>query len=224
MVRRLRSGLNEQILEQLLAVAETVQARLPDAGIAIDGMLGFRGVIDVVEGDETADARVAREAVMLDSLGETLDALGLARRDEGERLGLVLLGQLDEAERLLAAARAAGDAQPAAIQERFRQQVAALMDGSEGIPEDRLAQEVTLLAVKADVREELDRLAAHVAAARELLQAGGAAGRRLDFLAQEFNREANTLLSKSSQMELTRLGLDLKTLADQFREQAQNIE
>jgi uncharacterized protein (TIGR00255 family) len=134
------------------------------------------------------------------------------------------LAQLDEIEALVGLARDAAAAQPAAIVERLRQQLEALLAQQPLPGPDRLAQEAALLAAKADVREELDRLAAHVAASRTLIRAGGAVGRKLDFLCQEFNREANTLCSKSSEIALTRLGLDLKAAIEQLREQIQNIE
>jgi uncharacterized protein (TIGR00255 family) len=136
----------------------------------------------------------------------------------------VLDGHLDEIARLAEAAGACAALQPQALRDRLRAQVSALLDASPALPEERLAQEAALLIAKADVREELDRLRAHIQAAREMMAEGGAIGRRFDFLCQEFNREANTLCSKSADVELTRIGLSLKAAIEQLREQVQNIE
>ena len=133
-------------------------------------------------------------------------------------------GHLNEIERLAQAARSCAATQPETIRRRFTEQLTLLLEENSGVAEERLAQELASLAGKADVREELDRLDAHVEAARELLAKGGAVGRKLDFLCQEFNREANTLCSKSADVELTRIGLDLKSSIEQLREQVQNIE
>ncbi|MGH6872339.1 MAG: YicC/YloC family endoribonuclease [Rhizomicrobium sp.] len=198
-----------------------------DSGLAparIDGLLSLRGVI-VQDDALPADAaqRAAREAAILESLAIAFDALKRARRNEGAKLAQVLGGQIGEIDMLTkdAVVRAAG--QPAALREKLTQQLKELLGNSQ-LPEERLAQEVALLATRADVREELDRLAAHVSEARTLLVSGEAVGRKLDFLAQEFNREANTLCSKSADVNLTRVGLALKHAIDQFREQSQNVE
>jgi uncharacterized protein (TIGR00255 family) len=147
-----------------------------------------------------------------------------ARAEEGARLQAVLLAQIDEVERLSAEAAASAALRPEAVKERLRLQVQTLLDAVPALPEERLAQELALLAAKGDVREELDRLAAHVGQARDMLKEGGAIGRRLDFLSQEFNRESNTLCSKSQDVALTRIGIALKAVIDQFREQIQNVE
>jgi uncharacterized protein (TIGR00255 family) len=147
-----------------------------------------------------------------------------ARAGEGPRLHAVLAGKLDEIAAYVGDAELAAAAQPEALRARFRKQMALLFDGVPPLPEERLAQELALLIGRADIREELDRLVAHIAAARELLAEGVNVGRRLDFLCQEFNREANTLCSKSADLGLTRLGLSLKAAIEQLREQIQNIE
>lgn len=219
-----RLRINEAVLAQLCRAAQELQARLPAAGLTVDGLLAQRGVVEIVEDVEDESVREAREREMLSSLDAALLELVSVRRREGQRLGLVLGEQLAAMERVVAAAGTAAAAQPEALRQRLQTQLAALGERPEGLSEERLAQEVALLAAKADVREELDRLAAHIAAARELVSGQAAAGRRLDFLAQELNREANTLLSKSADLELTRLGLELKASIDQLREQAQNIE
>jgi uncharacterized protein (TIGR00255 family) len=218
---------NEALLEQLLGICGEWQKKHPAVQPArLDGLLAIKGVLEAAEG-EVADAdalRAAREAAMKASLEAMLDQLAAMRRVEGARIAAVLASQLDEIATLAARAGACAVLRPEAVRERLRAQVAQVLEAAPSLPEERIAQEVALIAVKADVREELDRLAAHVAAARDLLAQGGAIGRKLDFLAQEFNREANTLCSKSSDVELTRVGLDLKAVIDQFKEQVQNIE
>jgi uncharacterized protein (TIGR00255 family) len=161
---------------------------------------------------------------MEEDLVLALEALAAMRRAEGQRLEAMASGHLAEIERLTTAAGATAAAGPEALRARLKAQVEALLEAAPALPEERLAQEAAVLAAKADVREELDRLGAHVAAARELLAEGKAIGRRLDFLCQELNREANTLCSKSQDVALTRIGLDLKAVVDQLREQIQNIE
>ncbi|RAU21328.1 YicC family protein [Paramagnetospirillum kuznetsovii] len=219
---------NTPLLAQLLSMCKEWEGRFPGVAPArLDGLLAIRGVlepeVDPERGD-TEETRQLREAAMKVSLDSMLDQLAAMRADEGARIAAVLNGQLDEITRLTAKAAACASLRPDAIRERFKAQLAAVLEAAPSLAEDRVAQEVALLVVKADVREELDRLSAHVEAARELLGQGGAIGRKLDFLAQEFNREANTLCSKSSDVELTRVGLDLKAVIDQFKEQVQNIE
>lgn len=215
--------INRDLLDQLVALSREVAA----AGVAparVDGLLAVRGVIETVEEPETEEQRSEVEAAMLATLDQALDRLADARLAEGARLITVLSNHLAEIERLVRAAAGTAAAQPAALRERLRGQLAALLDAVPALPEDRLAQEAALIVSKGDVREELDRLVAHVAAARDLLARGGAIGRQLDFLCQEFNREANTLCSKSADVELTRIGLALKASIEQLREQVQNIE
>ena len=217
-----RMRINRELLDDLIALAD----ELEEAGAArprLDALLSMRGVIEPVE-EEDETERAAAEAAMLDSLGEVLDRLATARAEEGARLAPVMSGHLDRIESLVADAKSCAAAQPEALTERLRSQVAELLDASPGLPEERLAQEAALLVAKADIREELDRLEAHIEQARGLLADGAAVGRRLDFLCQEFNREANTLCSKAADVELTRIGLDLKAVIEQFREQVQNIE
>lgn len=218
---------NKEFLAELVALVDELgPAHQNIAPARWDGLLAVKGVLEAGNGDETEaeDVRAAREAAIQSDLDKVLRSLAAMRLAEGERIKAVLSSQLDEIEGL--AERAGGTAalRPEALRDRLRQQVAAVLEAAPGLAEDRIAQEVALIAVKADVREELDRLRAHVAAARDLIAQGGAVGRKLDFLSQEFNREANTLCSKSSDVELTRIGLDLKAVIDQFREQVQNIE
>jgi len=190
----------------------------------IDGLLALKGVI-VQEETAALDpvARAHRDAEILQSLALAFDALARARAGEGSKLALLLSAQVNEIARLVAEAERLAAVQPDALRRRLMTQIQDLIAGGT-LPEDRLAQEVALLATRADVREELDRLKAHVQDARALLGSGEAVGRKLDFLSQEFNREANTLCSKSADIALTRVGLALKAVIDQFREQAQNVE
>jgi uncharacterized protein (TIGR00255 family) len=178
----------------------------------------------VVEEEEDEQARGAAEAAIVESFGEGLAGLCEMRLHEGAALGTILSGKLDEIAALTARAEAAPGRAPEAIRKRLAEQVAALLEAPGRFDSDRLHQEAILLAAKADIREELDRLGAHVAQARKLMSGGGAIGRRLDFLAQEFNRETNTLCSKSNDIELTNIGLELKSAVEQFREQVQNLE
>jgi uncharacterized protein (TIGR00255 family) len=170
------------------------------------------------------EARMARDAALLESLADALDRLLKARSDEGAKLQSLLLTRIDEIERLTASAREFCARQPQSIRDRLLDQVKDLLPPSASLSEERLAQEVALIAARADSREEIDRLSAHSQEARALIAASDAAGRKLDFLAQEFNREANTLCSKSSDIQLTHIGLALKAVIDQFREQVQNVE
>jgi uncharacterized protein (TIGR00255 family) len=211
-------------LSSAVRIAKEIAAETGLAPARVDGLLALKGVIvqdDVVALD--AAARAVRDAAILESLAYAFDALVKARSTEGAKLCHVLQGQVRDIANLTEEAGKLAAAQPAALRERLMAQLKDLM-GSVSVSEDRLAQEVAILATKADIREELDRLAAHTTEARALLASGDGVGRKLDFLAQEFNREANTLCSKSSDVVLTRVGLALKAAIDQFREQAQNVE
>jgi uncharacterized protein (TIGR00255 family) len=220
----LRVKVNRDILDQVVALTRELQGELEAAAPRLDGLLAIRGVIEAVEEEETAEQRQAREAAMQGDLEAVLQALAANRRAEGARLGAIVEQHLAAIAGLVEAATACAATQPDALRARLRQQLEELLGAAPALPEERLAQEAALLISKADVREELDRLVAHIAAARELLAAGGAVGRRLDFLCQELNREANTLCSKSPDVELTRIGLDLKGAIEQLREQVQNLE
>ena len=164
------------------------------------------------------------EAALVKSFGDAASALATARAEEGLKLEALVTGHIGEIERLTKDAAAAPAASPQAIRDRLAGQLNELLEGNTGIAEERLAHEAALLATKADIREELDRLIAHTEQARTLIAGSDPVGRRLDFLTQEFNREANTLCSKAADVSLTRIGLDLKAVIDQLREQVQNIE
>ena len=217
-------AINEDLLGQYAALAQAWAARTGLAAGSLDGLMALRGVLETGETDEAAAAIEARGAPLRASLAQALDALAAMRASEGEKLSKVLLGQLDEIAALVVRAEGCATLDPAQIKGRLKAQVLALLEQVPALSEERLAQEAALIAAKADVREELDRLKAHLAAAREMLAASEAVGRKLDFLCQEFNREANTLCSKSGDVELTRIGLALKAVIEQFREQVQNIE
>jgi uncharacterized protein (TIGR00255 family) len=213
---------NVEQLERYLAVGApyvaTGMARAP----RLDGLLALRGVIEAADALEDPEAQGELEAAMAASIAAALDGLLVARREEGSALLGVLGGQVDRIAELVEQAQALAGGQPIAIKERFERRMTEL--AGDVVSEDRVLQEAAALAVKADVREELDRLTGHVDAARSLLGSDGAVGRRLDFLTQEFMREANTLCSKSALSGLTAVGLDLKAVIEQFREQVQNVE
>lgn len=216
--------LNRPALDALLAA---LAERPPPANVGpatLDGLLAVRGVVEIVEPELSEAERAELEARILQSLDEALDALILSRKAEGEALTQVLRQRLDRISSLAAQADAAPARQPEAIRARLKQQLARLLEGAEGLDPTRLHQEAALLAVRADIREELDRLKTHVESASKLLAGGGPVGRRLDFLAQELGRETNTLCAKSNDSGLTAIGLEMKIEVEQLREQAQNIE
>ncbi|MBP2227212.1 uncharacterized protein (TIGR00255 family) [Azospirillum agricola] len=214
--------INRELLAQVLELAREIEG----AGAApprLDSLLAVRGIIEPVEEDET-EARERVESALKADLAKLIDQLAVNRLAEGARLAAVLNGHLDEIARLVEAAGACASTQPEALREKLRTQVATILGSFPALSEERLAQEAAILIGKADVREEMDRLRAHIQAARDMMTEGGAIGRRFDFLCQEFNREANTLCSKSADVELTRIGLSLKASIEQLREQVQNIE
>ncbi len=216
--------LNEAALEQVLKAADHIHHLTGCERPRAEGLLALKGVLETVEPVEDEDALKARHDAMIASLDEALDDMATARAAEGERLGAVLSAHIDEIERLAAEVTASPARAPEAIATRLAEQVKRLLDTNTFLDRDRLHQEAVLIATRADVEEELQRLKAHAAAARELLHADGPAGRKFDFLTQEFNREANTLCSKANAADISRAGLALKTVIDQLREQVQNIE
>jgi len=215
---------NESVLNAVLATMAKIGGRIAAEPPRLDGILGIKGVIEVAEQDEDPEERAAAEKAIVAGFEAAISGLAAMRRHEGHALGGILGQRLDEIEKLAARADAEPGRRPEAIKARLAEQIALLLDKPGRFDPDRLHQEALLLASKADIREELDRIAAHVGQARKLLREGGAVGRRLDFLSQEFNREVNTLCSKSNDVELTTIGLELKTVVEQFREQVQNLE
>lgn len=217
---------NEPFLREILALQERLEAQglVYPTPPSLDRLLQVRGVIEVVERIADGAVMAALEASALADLDRALDGLVQARGREGDKLKVLLETHLDEMAELTARAVAAAESQPAALRARMAEQLALLLEASPPVPEERMVQELALLAAKADVREETDRLTAHVAACRELLGEGGSIGRKLDFLCQELNREANTLCSKAVDLALTGIGVELKTRVERFREQIQNVE
>ena len=214
--------INLDAVERYLALSESFVAAGRATPPSMDGVLALPGVVEVAVNDDDPETRAALEAAIGRTVGEALDALAIARGEEGAALAGLLTGFLDTIAALVERAAAEAGAQPALMKERFQRRLSELI--GEAAPLDRVVQEAAAMALKADVREELDRLTGHVAAARALLAQAGASGRRLDFLTQEFMREANTLCSKAAVPALTAVGLDLKATIDQFREQVQNVE
>ena len=218
---------NREMLAQVVGLlgdlAGEIAGKVEAAPPRLDGLIGLRGIIETVE-DEPDGVVEARRAAVLDGWALALDRLAAARGEEGDRLFAMLTEQRAGLAALVEAAAGCAAAQPAALRARFEAQLADLAGLAPTMPAERVAQELAMLVTRADVREELDRLRAHVAQAGELLERGEAVGRQLDFLCQELNREANTLCSKSADIELTRIGLALKAAIEQFREQVQNLE
>ena len=216
--------LNEPALRQVLAALDKLQTMTNAETPRADGLLGIRGVLEFVEAEEGEAEAGARMDAMLASLDQALQGLVTARASEGGRLETIIADQLVAIHKLLQTVQASPARTPDAIRQRLKEQVTRLLETGVSLDEARLYQEAALLATRVDVEEELKRLTAHIAGARELLASKEPAGRRLDFLAQEFNREANTLCSKANDPETTRAGLELKAVIDQMREQVQNIE
>ncbi len=216
--------INPEILEAVLSALKQLRSRVDATPPSLDGLLALKGVMEVSETDESEEERRSAESAVIKGFADAADALADMRRQEGIILGNLLSARLSEIAALAEQADKSPGRQPEAIRARLAEQVATLLEQSERFDPDRLHQEAILIATKADVREELDRLAAHVTQARTLIGQGGPVGRRLDFLAQEFNRESNTLCAKANDVELTNIGLGLKAAVEQFREQVQNVE
>jgi uncharacterized protein (TIGR00255 family) len=214
--------INWPFLHKLMDLGKDLPAHV--APPTLDGLLTVRGVLVAADDQPLSpEARTTHHADVLAGLVQAVSALAAARQDEGNRLDEVLRGHLSTITALTDEAESCAALRPDAVRDRLRRQISEILEGA-SLPEDRILQEVALIATRLDVREELDRLRAHISQARDLLAGGGACGRRLDFLCQEFNREANTLCSKSQDTELTRIGLSLKAVIDQFREQVQIVE
>jgi len=216
--------INEEVLASIVKVATQLAGKIDAVAPSIDGLLSIKGVIEVVEPESDEDEDKAAKAAAVSAFDEALTGLVAMRRREGTALGQILGQRMDEIEALARKAEAAPGRKPEAIKARLAEQVAALLETSDRFDADRLNQEALLIAARADIREELDRIASHIAQARELIEKGGPIGRRLDFLAQEFHREVNTCCSKSNDIELTNTGLEMKNVVEQFREQVQNLE
>ena len=216
--------INEEVLNAVLRIAAELASKIDAVAPSVDGLMNIKGVIEVVEPEaDEAEDKLARAAIAA-AFDEALVALVAMRKREGATLGEILSQRLTEIEALARQAENAPGRKPEAIRARLAEQVATLLEASDRFDPDRLSQEALMMATKADIREELDRIASHVAQAREMIRKGGPVGRRLDFLSQEFNREVNTCCSKSNDLELTTAGLEMKNVVEQFREQVQNLE
>ena len=216
--------LDENNLAQVLAAAERVREKTGAKTVGAEAILAIKGVLEIVEKEEDDKTKATRRDAIVNDLKSALDDLNTARRSEGTKLAELIDGHLGEIEKLNEEIAAAPSRTPQAIADRLKVQIERITETSATFDPERLHQEAVLLATKSDISEEVDRIAAHVAAGRELLAGGSPAGRKLDFLTQEFNREANTLCSKSNDIEITRCGLAMKAIIDQMREQVQNIE
>lgn len=220
----LEAVVNREALDAVMALRTSLGDLIDPAPLRLDTLLGMRGIVDIREPEDDEEAIAARDAAILAALDEALAALQEMRETEGRALAAILRAQVAKIAELTANVEADPSRTPEEIARRLSQQVAGLLRDASALDPGRLYAEVALLATKADLREEIDRLTAHVAAAGELLAGSGPVGRRLDFLAQEFNRESNTICSKSNSAAVTAAGLELKVVIDQFREQVQNLE
>jgi uncharacterized protein (TIGR00255 family) len=216
--------INEDVLAAIVKVAGVLAGKIDAIAPSIDGLLAIKGVIEVAEPEANEEEDKAAKAAAAAAFEQALANLVEMRRREGITLGQILIQRMDEIEALAKKAEAAPGRKPEAIKARLAEQIAALLEATDRFDPDRLNQEAIMIAAKADIREELDRIASHVSQARQMIGKGGAIGRRLDFLAQEFNREVNTCCSKSNDLELTNTGLEMKNVVEQFREQVQNLE
>ena len=216
--------LNEPVVEALIGLAENLRQRLDSPPVRAEHLLALRGVVEIVEPIEDEASATARDAALLESLGKAFADLAAMRADEGRKLEALIVDQIDRIADLTDAARTSPERSTETIRARLVEQIARLIEAGPSLDTDRLYQEAVIAAQKSDVQEEIDRLTSHVEAGRDLLVSPEPVGRKFDFLAQEFNREANTLCAKAHGRELTRIGLELKSVIDQMREQVQNLE
>ncbi|OCJ11892.1 YicC family protein [Rhizobium sp. AC27/96] len=221
---RIEVVVNQDALAAVLALRDQLAGIIDPAPLRLDSLMAVRGLVEFKEAEESEETLAARDADILSGLTAAVADLHEMRGREGQALGNILLGHVATIEALTATIERDPSRSPQEIATRLAAQVAMLLEGSSGLDRDRLHAEAALLATKADLREEIDRLKAHVAAARDLISKGGPVGRKLDFLAQEFNRESNTICSKSNAAAVTTAGIELKVVIDQFREQVQNLE
>lgn len=221
---RQEAVINRDALDAVLALKRDLGTVVSDAPLSLDTLLSIRGLVEFKEPEESADAQETRNRDIIEGFAAAISALTTMREREGATLFTILSGHIDRIEQLTATIEADPSRQPEQIRARLAAQIALIAGGTSGLDSDRLHAEAVLLATKADLREEIDRLNGHVAAARDLLTGGVPVGRKLDFLAQEFNRESNTICSKSNASAVTAAGIELKVVIDQFREQVQNLE
>ena len=222
---KVEAVVNEAALQAVLDLRKNLEGKVDPAPIRFDTLLGIRGVIDFRDVADDPTELDALDREILAGLEKAAAAMAAMREAEGAALAAVLLAQIAAVEKLTNLVETDPSRSPEQIRTRLESQIVSLLDGTSGaLDRDRLHAEVAILATKADVREEIDRLKSHIAAARDLLAKGGPVGRKLDFLAQEFNRESNTICSKSNSAAVTAAGIELKVVIDQFREQVQNLE
>ena len=221
---KVEAVLNRDALSAVLALRAELGDLVDPSPLRLDTLMGIRGLVDIREPEEDETAIAARDAAILAGLEEAVVHLQHMREGEGTALASILRGHVARIAELTGVVEADPSRTPEEIARRLSVQLATLLQEAPSLDRDRLHAEAALLATKADLREEVDRLKAHVAAAGELIDKGGPVGRRLDFLAQEFNRESNTICSKSNAAAVTAAGIELKVVIDQFREQVQNLE
>ncbi|MFT4180353.1 MAG: YicC/YloC family endoribonuclease [Rhizobium sp.] len=221
---RVEAVVNQNALATVLGLRNQLASVIDPAPLRLDTLLGIRGIVEFKEAQESEEALAALDADIIAGLDAALGDLGEMRKQEGRALGDILLGHVASIETLTVAVERDPSRSPQEVAAKLAAQVALLLDGAAGLDRDRLHAEAALIATRADLREEIDRLKAHVVAARDLIAKGGPVGRKLDFLAQEFNRESNTICSKSNAAAVTAAGIELKVVIDQFREQVQNLE
>ncbi|CDN47237.1 YicC/YloC family endoribonuclease [Neorhizobium galegae] len=221
---KVEAVLNRDALAAVLALRAELGDLVDPSPLRLDTLMGIRGLVDIREAEEDEETVAARDTAILTSLDEAIGHLQRMREGEGTALAAVLKSQVARIAELAQVVEADPSRTPEEIARKLSFQLAALLQEAPTLDRDRLHAEAALLATKADLREEIDRLKAHVAAANELIDKGGPVGRRLDFLAQEFNRESNTICSKSNSAAVTSAGIELKVVIDQFREQVQNLE
>lgn len=216
--------INDQALDKLILTAKDAADKHNLPMPSIDSLLAIRDIVEITAMEEGEETLKALDEALKASFMEAVRAIKKSRADEGAATFEMLSDILNDVEQLLKEGEDIAAKQPDTLKQKFEEKVTALFDNNQGVDEDRIAQEIVILATKADVKEETDRLHAHINSARKLMNESGPVGRKLDFLTQEFNRETNTLCSKSSDITLTNIGLSLKTAIDQFREQVQNVE
>lgn len=217
-------SINPAALEAVLRASAQLQEQIGAAPPTVDGILAIKGILEITETDLTDEEVISRNQDVLSGLKAAISELAIARKSEGDAIVAVMSDQISKIDDLVTKIEADPSRTPDAIRQRLQQQLALLLEEGNDLDPQRLHQEAAYLATKADLREELDRLAAHVIAGQKLLSSGGPSGRKLDFLAQEFNRECNTICSKSNAPSVTELGLEMKIIVDQLREQTQNLE
>ncbi len=216
--------LNEEVLKEVTDIISRTKNLVEATPPSLDGILGIKGVLEAVEPEEDADEFEERKGKILESLDIAIKNLITARQDEGKKLAQVIEAQISGIKKIVSEIESLPERSPEAIREKLIEQISRLLESSENLDEQRLHQEAMILATKSDIAEELDRLNAHIESGYQLLQDKAPVGRKLEFLVQELNREANTICSKANHIKTTQLGLEMKAIIDQIKEQVQNIE